>query len=70
MAKSPATKVRRKDVLSRGNFGPAALDFSGEGWATVLGRFDGLTEMVATSAPNADHARGSVSSQSLGRVRE
>ncbi|XP_047480662.1 integrin alpha-5-like isoform X3 [Penaeus chinensis] len=60
VARSPAARGRAKDVLSRSTFGPPELDFSGEGWATVLGRFDGVTEMVATSAPNADHARGSI----------
>ncbi|XP_063589771.1 integrin alpha-5-like [Penaeus indicus] len=59
VARSSA-RGRAEEALSRANFGPPALDFSGEGWATVLGRFDGLTEMVATSAPNADHARGSI----------
>ncbi|XP_037774408.1 uncharacterized protein LOC119570944 [Penaeus monodon] len=59
VARSPAAEGRAKETLSRATFGPPALDFSGEGWAIVLGRFDGLTEMVATSAPNADHTRGS-----------
>ncbi|XP_042893778.1 integrin alpha-5-like [Penaeus japonicus] len=60
IARSPAVKGRGKNAFSRVTFGPPSLDFSSEGWATVLGRFDGHTEMVATSAPNANHALGSI----------
>ncbi|XP_071538638.1 integrin alpha-5-like isoform X2 [Panulirus ornatus] len=44
---------RAGQVLTKTYFGGSVLDFSSEGWAMAVGRFDGESNMVAVSVPNS-----------------
>nr|XP_045614929.1 integrin alpha-8-like [Procambarus clarkii] len=45
---------------NKATYGAEELDFSMEGWALAVGKFDGAREALATSLPGADHSRGAI----------
>ncbi|KAG7174988.1 Integrin alpha-V-like, partial [Homarus americanus] len=53
---SISNPVANKDV-----YGPATLDFYMEGWAMVIGKFDGTREILAVSTLGYGNSRGQVS---------